>query len=292
MKRIKIAAGYGTCEELVERLLLQFKTEWMDLSNVEFVCDDSYDIIVFFNYVIGDYDINKKAYLFHHEPSWAGTHQKNFKDSPNLTIFGFDKDLYEGHCEELFAHTYYGGRGPWMDKLDFWNYDNLINKKFEKTKGISSCITRLKDNNSETCLYPVRYEIAEMVSTELPFIDMYGYGDERFKEGEKSAALVDYKFNLVIENEYQNNWITEKFYDCVLTDTIPIYFGCKNIKSVYPEDGYILIEDINNLEQIKNLLENINNNLESIYKSKIENLRKIKQRYFREYNLLNKIINL
>ena len=131
-----------------------------------------------------------------------------------------------------------------------------------------------------------------MVSTELAFIDMYGYGDERFKEGEKSAALVDYKFNLVIENEYQNNWITEKFYDCVLTDTIPIYFGCKNIKSVYPEDGYILIEDINNLEQIKNLLENINNNLESIYKSKIENLRKIKQRYFREYNLLNKIINL
>ena len=32
---------------------------------------------------------------------------------------------------------------------------------------------------------------------------------------------------------------------------IPIYFGCKNIKEIYPEDGYILIDDINKFFECK-----------------------------------------
>ena len=49
MKKIKISADYDTSENLVKRLLYQFKTCEDDVSNIEFVYDDSYDIIVFFN---------------------------------------------------------------------------------------------------------------------------------------------------------------------------------------------------------------------------------------------------
>jgi hypothetical protein len=139
-----------------------------------------------------------------------------------------------------------------------------------------------------TCLYPQRTKIASMVET-LKFIDVFNGGNSSPK---RHDALVDYRFNLSIENEHQDNWISEKFYDCILTDTIPIYFGCKNIKNIYPEDGYILIEDINDVNQINELLVYIEKNADSIYEQKIKGLKKIKEKYFKEYNLLKKIIEL
>ncbi len=286
MKRIKICAGWDTQKNILERMIRQFKTEDIDLSDVEFVFDESYDTIVFLNYVTERPKVGSKAYVFPHEPTFSGSHQKHFSD--NLTVFGFDESYYNVKCIETPAHTFYGGRGPWMDPLDFWCYENLVNSNFVKTKNISSSITSLNQNLGQNCLYPQRYSIAKMLN-DLDIVDVYGGWKNSVKRHE---ALVDYMFNISIENEYQDNWISEKFYDCILTDTIPIYFGCKNIRNIYPEDGYILISDIEDLDGIKNMLVDINKNAESIYKSKLPNLKKIKQRYFSDYNPLKKIINL
>jgi hypothetical protein len=286
MKKIRVSAGYDTSENLTERLLKQFKTPEIDLSNVEFVYDDSYDIVVFFNYVNLDLKENTKSYILPHEPFWCGSHQKSC--NKGTIILGFDKDQYNGDCIETVSHTFYGGRGPWVDKLDFWCFDNLYNKNFIKTKNISSSVTKLNVDYGETCLYPQRFNVSNMVD-EISIIDCYGGGSS---SPQRKDALIDYRFNLAIENGHTNNWITEKFYDCVLTDTIPIYFGCKNIKEIYPEGGYILINDINNIEEIKNLLNHVNENSEKIYSENIESLREIKKRYFQEYNLLKLIINL
>jgi hypothetical protein len=146
----------------------------------------------------------------------------------------------------------------------------------------------LNENYGNTCLYPQRFKISNMID-DMSFIDCYGGGNSSPK---KKDALVDYKFNLVVENEHGENWITEKFYDSILTDTIPIYFGCKNIKEIYPEGGYLLIEDIDNLEEISNLLNNVDKNADKIYSENIDSIRRIKKRYFEEYNLLKLIIDL
>ena len=121
------------------------------------------------------------------------------------------------------------------------------------------------------------------------FVDVFNGGNRSQK---RHDALIDYKFNLSIENEYQDNWISEKFYDNILTDTIPIYFGCKNIKEIYPEDGYILIENINDVNQINELLYYVEKNADEIYQQKINGLKKIKEKYFKEFNLLKKIVEL
>lgn len=286
MKKIKISANWDTSENLTERLLYQFKTPEIDLTNVEFVYDDSYDIIVFFNHVCEDIQKGKKSYMFPHEPSWNGSHQKNFNDG--TIIFGFKNELYNGDCIETLAHTFYGGRGPWMDPLSFWNYTNLTETKFIKTKNISSSVTKTNTNYGDTCLYNQRSKIASTIDN-LKFIDTYIGGNSSPK---RHDALVNYKFNISIENEYQDNWISEKFYDCILTDTIPIYFGCKNIKEIYPENGYILIEDIDNVDEITKLVTHIEKNSDTIYQEKIRGLKQIKEKYFKEYNLLKKIIEL
>ncbi len=285
MNKIRISATWDTSENLTNRLIREFKTPDIDLTNVEFVFDDSYDTIIFFNHVNLNIKENGRGFIFPHEPYWVGAHQKNIQNG--VTMFGFKKELYQGNCIETLSHTYYGGRGPWVDSTDFWNYDNLISMKFDKTKNISSSITKLNTDYGDTCLYPQRFKISNMIEG-IDFVDVYG-GSTSPK---KQDALINYKFNISIENAYSENWITEKFYDSILTDTIPIYFGCKNIKEIYPEDGYILIEDINDLNKIKELLNHINENADQIYSLKINGLNKIKERYFKEYNLLKKIIEL
>lgn len=286
MKKIRICANWDTSENLTERLIKQFKSPEIDLTNIEFVYDDSYEIIIFFNHVCLPIKEGAKSYVFPHEPSWNGSHQKNFKN--NTTVFGFKNELYNGTCIETLAHTFYGGRGPWMDPLSFWCYDNLSSNNFIKTKNISSSVTKTNTNFGETCLYPQRTNIASMIET-LNFVDVYNGGESSPK---RQDALVNYRFNISIENEYQDNWISEKFYDCILTDTIPIYFGCKNIREIYPEDGYILIEDINNVEEISELINHIDKNSDMIYQQKINGLKQIKEKYFKQYNLLKKIVEL
>jgi hypothetical protein len=176
VKKIRLSASYDTSENLTKRLLEQFLTPDINLGDVKFVYDDSYDIIVFFNHINLDLKENSKSYIFPHEPSWSGSHQKYLPN--NSTIFGFNNNLYVGNCTESIAHTFYGGRGPWVDPLEFWCYNNLKDIKFNKTKTISSSITKLRDNNGTTCTYPQRYEISNLVGQKgmlkplnPPFVD-------------------------------------------------------------------------------------------------------------------------
>ena len=285
MKKIRISAGYDTSENLTERLINQFKTPEIDLSNIEFVFDDSYDVVVFFNYVNLEIKYGAKSFVFPHEPSWTGSHQKFFTN--DTTIYGFSKELYSGNFIESIAHTFYGGRGPWVDTLDFWNYKTLISSSYEKTKIISSSITTLNTNYGGTCIYPQRFSLLQKLK-EINEIDIFD-GNISPK---KKDALVDYRFNISIENSYEENWISEKFYDNILTNTIPIYFGCKNIKNIYHEDGYILIEDINDLDGTIKLINNVLENADEIYSNKIHGLKQIKEKYFKKNNILKKIISL
>lgn len=298
--KIKVCAGWESTELITKRLLKQFKTPYIDLSNIEFVYDDSYDLIVFNNYVNEEIKEGKKAAIFFHEPSWAGTHQKGFSNyKEDILIFGFDRDEYvsNGNIIETPAHTFYGGRGPWVDLLDDWCYDKVSDyEKVEKTNNISSIVTTLNEERGGTCLYSDRYSLIKNIIKDLDFIDYYGGwskdSDNVKNEPQKIKATLPYKFSLVIENEYHKNWITEKFYDPIICNTIPIYYGCSNIKEIYPENGYILLDNITDHEYVRQKLIWINENSDSIYREMYPELLKIKERYFRDYNLLDKIVNL
>lgn len=299
MKKIKFSAGWDTSEQVTKRLLSQFKTPDIDLSEIEFVYDDSYDVIVFNNYITEQPKKGSRACVFFHEPSWSGSHQKDYKNYENFTVFGHYKELYNANTiVEIPSHLFYGGRGPWCEGWDFWSYDNISNSKFEKTKGMSSVVSNLGingDNYPQGCLYKERCNLITKLSDDLPFIDFYGWGqnDTNLKGSvhQKKDGIVDYKFSICLENTNEKNYISEKFYDCILTNTIPIYFGCKNVKDIWPENGYINIEDINDIPSIVSQLKNINDNLDFYYDSMLPELLKMKKRYFSEFNLLKKIDN-
>jgi hypothetical protein len=295
MKKVRISANWDTSENLTKRLLYQFTTDVITSEGIEFVYDDSYDVIVFLNHINLPIKEKTKVFVFPHEPTWAGSHQLNYNNHNNIKVLGFDKKFYTPQevCEETLAHTFYGGRGPWVDKEEDWNWQKVTTHQPIKKKNISSIVTNLNsdDTTYEGCSYRVRYNLTDYLINNSDFIDFFG-GWEKNEEPEKKSAVENYRFCIGIENQFVKNWITEKFYDCILYNCIPIYYGCQNVKEIYPEDGYIIIENIEDPKSVLEQLNYINQNAEKIYQEKLSGLLQIKKRYFSDYNLLKKIKEL
>jgi hypothetical protein len=94
------------------------------------------------------------------------------------------------------------------------------------------------------------------------YMDIYGRGHNEIPY--KIDGLKDYRFSIVIENCKRDYWFTEKLIDCLVTGTIPIYWGCPSINDFFDTKGFIIINNINDLENIINELS------EEMYNSKLE----------------------
>lgn len=57
----------------------------------------------------------------------------------------------------------------------------------------------------------------------------------------KMALFREFQFSLIIENTRERHCYTEKLVDCLITKTIPIYYGCENIGEYFDTTGWILI---------------------------------------------------
>lgn len=125
-------------------------------------------------------------------------------------------------------------------------------------------------------------------------IDIFGRGlnlnDKRYKGqiDSKHEILKNYKYSIAIENCCEENYVSEKFFDCILNDSIPLYYGCPNVKQIYG-DCFISI----NIEKdtiINDLKVIVNNEHQDIY----NNLLLAKNNYVNNltvYSLIEKVVN-
>jgi hypothetical protein len=72
-------------------------------------------------------------------------------------------------------------------------------------------------------------------------------GDNKF------PLFETFQFSLVIESCSEKNYFTEKLIDCLITKTIPIYYGCPNISDFFDTQGWIILVSISTIERIKEL---------------------------------------
>lgn len=75
--------------------------------------------------------------------------------------------------------------------------------------------------------------------------NVLGGGYKPFKE--KSLGLAPYRYSVVIENVSEPDYFTEKLVDCILCETVPIYWGCPNIGDFFPEGSIICCNDFSEL---------------------------------------------
>lgn len=67
-------------------------------------------------------------------------------------------------------------------------------------------------------------------------IDFFGSGFNPVPD--KWTAIEPYEYHIAIENSFLENYWSEKFSDAVLGYALPLYFGCPNLDSFFPQASY------------------------------------------------------
>ena len=91
----------------------------------------------------------------------------------------------------------------------------------------------------------------------------------------KFKTFQNYQYQIVIENSQQKNYFSEKLGDCLITKTIPIYWGCPNISEYFDTSGWIFFTDITDLTKKLNELTSENysihtSSIDENYKKAVE----------------------
>lgn len=134
---------------------------------------------------------------------------------PFDAVLTFDQKL----CDRGMPYLFYPLGGSWVNK---WHLP-------EKTKDVSILLSSKTGQQG----HKLRHEVAGWNG-----IDAYGAGVQRWID-DKSDALKDYRYSVVIENSRQSWYFSEKLIDCISQGTIPLYWGCPGIRKFFDMRGII-----------------------------------------------------
>lgn len=138
-------------------------------------------------------------------------------------------------------------------------------------------------------LHKIRYNLAKYLDTKEN-VDCFGtFKGKKIKIWD---SLGEYRYSIVIENEIDDYWITERICNCFASMTIPIYLGSPKISDFFNIDGIIRIskEDITNIDEILAKC-----NEQDYYKrlyAILDNFERVKEYYCKEDWIYNHYNNL
>lgn len=229
-----------------------------------------------------------KVIFLPREPIGVGTARNDY--SKNEFKYGYTyKDIYHSVTQSQFMRL---------------TYDQFVNIDYHEKPKLLSSVTSMKMHTKGS---RKRVEFLRNICKKYPEkIDVYGgwwdnslgscYKGEltwfRSKhdtnENTKYVGHKDYKYSLCFENTSTDNYFSEKFTDCILSWTIPIYWGCKNIDKYFPKDCYhnIDIFDENSYEKV---IEIIN---KPITQKNIDALKEARKLILNKYNIWSTIENI
>jgi len=134
-----------------------------------------------------------------------------------------------------------------------WDYDLNTQKQFQV-----SHLTGFKEITYGHRLRKELYFRQAEIKTPIDFyISQHGgvpnlYGNRIL--GETKTPLFNSMFHFCVENTTQKNCFTEKIIDCLITKTIPIYYGCSNISDFFDTNGFFIAQTADEFISIANKL--------------------------------------
>jgi len=250
MIKIKFFSNYSDSKFLLQNY---YMTSNLNIdSKFEFTIHDDYNVAVIFNKAIVPVKDDSFKIIFIQEPSWSSCLIDNPFFKSNNLLFVHDSSLFNNLVNNINHPTVI----HYYDDLPVDFFTSKIPIKKKKISFILSNINNCQGHSK-------RLSFLNLVLNSDLDIDIYGKGhsidDNRYK-GEleyKYHGLADYEFSICIENSNEYNYITEKFIDCIICNTIPIYSGAPNISNVYLSGGFyqIDLDDLNIIDKIKNIVE-------------------------------------
>lgn len=146
-------------------------------------------------------------------------------------VYPFKNIIHRGCYEDGWFHCV-----PQLNFLDKTIDDILFQDKYPDKINLCSAII---SNKTYTPFLVQRDRFASRLA-EIPDIHVFGQGRKPIPN--KSMGLDTYRYSICVENSRIQNYFSEKFTDCILSWTIPIYDGCPNIHEFFPPDCYHLID--------------------------------------------------
>ena len=229
-----------------------------------------------------------KVIFFQREPSGIGTARNDYTK----------KEYKYGYTYNDMYHTVTQSQHMRM------TYDQFVNLKYHEKPNTLSSVTSMKTHTKGSkqrvkflqnfCKkYPNKIEVyggwwdkslGKSYKGELAWFRSKHKTDKNTKyEGHKN-----YKYSLCFENVSTPNYFSEKFTDCILSWTIPIYWGCTNIDKYFPKDCYYNV-DMFDKKSIDKVIEIIKN---PITKKNIEALTEARNLILYKYNIWATIENI
>ena len=151
------------------------------------------------------------------------------------TIITVQRELK--HKNIIYAHN----ANPWFINKSF---DELISAESPKKTKLMSVVS---SNKAFTEGHRKRLDFVQKLKEYYgDQLDVFGRGINDFDD--KWDVLADYKYSIAIENDYCEDWVTEKFFDCLYTETLPFYYGCPNLESYVDKKSFVRI-DINDFDK-------------------------------------------
>jgi hypothetical protein len=261
----------------------------------ELTTDDQYEYLLIINGYKGKINTTRnKVFGLLQEPIGNINYDRNLHFYCNK-IFCQDSSMFNSYSGNIVKplHMFYSHHVSVSNEY-FINFNN-----FENRKKICLIVSSLNGPNNINWInhnYNKRHKLVQtLLKSNLDF-DFYGRGwggisDNRYKgyAENKHNILRNYQYSICIENVNEHNYVSEKFFDCILNNTVPLYYGCPNIEEIYDSKSYetINIKDDNIVEILKNKI-----SIDSLFYK--ESILKSKQTYFNNLNifkLMEKIVN-
>jgi hypothetical protein len=305
MIKVKLECWWTNSHSINTRMIKQFVTN-DDLNQYSFVTENPDFTIVFGKTNWDTIETPKeKTFYISQEPLWSPNQPKDGIHDYCSKILISDKLEYPDREEyiETLLPMFYAGRGE-NDYREEWDWSSkLKDKDYSKNKSVSIIVRKdtyshynhLQNPNTNKINYEERTNLGIELSKDNR-IDVYGTywvsNGENIK-GEvwnKHVGLDDYKFSVACENTIQKNYISEKFWDAVLTNTIPIYLGCSNINELIPDNCYISLNNMT-MDEMVNKVKSIVDNESNLYEQYSDNIKKLKEDFFinPKYNIWERI---
>jgi hypothetical protein len=111
-------------------------------------------------------------------------------------------------------------------------------------------------------------------------LDVFGRGTREVED--KSDAIFEYQYHVVLENDHSEHFMTEKLADAFLGWSYPIYFGGREAYFRYPQGSFAAINIYEPEEAIRNVKQVIESNA---FSQSLPALQKARRRVLFENNI-------
>lgn len=304
--KIKIECWWDKTNNINNRFIRQFVSD-EDKLKYNFV-NENPDITIVFGKTEWDKIETKPKNTFYlsQEPLWSKNENREIVHEYCDHIFVNDKTIYpnDNRYIETTVPMLYGASGEQHQELNYTWDIRLKDYHFDKNKNISVVCSKGYHHLGEV-EYKGVYKINNTYRTNLTTklsenknIDIFG---KRWEENGKNIkgniwnkhiGLNDYRFSVALENSVQKNYISEKFWDVVLTNGVPVYHGCSNINNYIDDDYFIYLNPLSEDDRIE-VINELSINGDKIYETYRKKIKELKNEFFYgdTFNIWNKLKN-